>query len=136
MANDRWQMTSSSPLATHHSPRCTRISGEVVIDPGWGQGFQSVDDGIGTGLAKLRGVIRMGDANRLHAGSLGRNDSGQTVLDDQTIAGFKDRAGGGWRSCLNVSPQRFERLQVARRVGFTLMGVLGGDDGGDLGTAV
>src|SRR5271157_1237787 len=129
-------MTSSSPLATRHSPCYTRISGEVVIDPGWGQGLQSMDDGIGTGLAKLAGVIRMGDANRPHAGSLGRDDSGQTVLDDQALAGFQDRARSGWRHCLNVSPQRVERLQVARRVGFALVGVLSGDDGGDLGTAV
>ena len=64
--NDRWQMTYSWPLATRHHHVHADL-GEVVIDPGWGQRFQSVDDGVGTGLAELGGVIRMGDANRPHA---------------------------------------------------------------------
>ena len=42
MADDRLLATGHVPLTM----LCTRISGEVVIDPVRGQRFQSVDDGV------------------------------------------------------------------------------------------
>src|SRR5205823_12743509 len=111
-----------------------RISREMLLDPIRGESPQAVNDGIGTGLAKLGSAVGMADADRPHTGSLGRDDSSQTILDDQALSGFQVRPGLGLGP--QMAPQRLQGLQVASGIGLALVGILGRDDGHDPVSAV
>src|SRR5262249_17511538 len=99
-----------------------RTPGELPLDPGRRQVFQAMDHGVGARLAELGCGIGMGDADGVHAGPLGRDDPGQAVLDDQAFVGPEGRIRLG--PVPDVAAQRLEGLQVARRIGLALVGVL------------